>query len=80
MVGAHDLLRRPALDDAAMLEQDRAVAELLDRRWAVRDEHHRPAAPLVVPDLAEALVLEGLVADGEHLVQQQDVRPDIHGD
>ena len=44
------------------------------------DEHDRAAGPFVVPDPALALLLEGLVADGEHLVEEQDVGLDVHRD
>ncbi len=63
-----------------MVEQHRLVAEPLDRARVVRDEDDRPAAALEVADLAEALLLERLVADGEHLVQQQHVGLDVHRD
>ena len=80
MVGAHHVAGRPALDRAAVVEQHRLVAEPLDRGRVVRDEDDRPAAALEVGDLAEALLLERLVADREHLVQQQHVGLDVHRD
>ena len=43
----------------------------------MRDKHDRAAAPLELEDLAEALALELLVADGEDLIQQQDVGIDV---
>ena len=61
-------------------EQDRAVAEPLDRRRVVRDEHDRAAGLLELEDLAEALALERLVADREHLVEQQHLGLDVRGD
>ncbi len=39
-----------------------------------------PPALLELEDLAEALALEGLVPDGEDLVEQQDVRFDVRRD
>ena len=39
----------------------------------MRDEHDRPALLLEREDPAEALPLERLVADGENLVEQEDV-------
>ena len=56
------------------------MAEAFDRCGVVRDEDDRPPALLELVDLAEALALELLVADGEHLVQQQDVDVQVCGD
>ena len=74
------LVRRPVERDETVLQQHRAIAEPLDRRRVVRDEHDRAAALLELEDLAEALALERLVADGEHLVEQQDVGLDVRRD
>ena len=46
----------------------------------MRDEDDRAAALLELEDLAEALALERLVADGEHLVEQQHVGLDVRRD
>ena len=46
----------------------------------MRDEDDRAAALLELEDLAEALALEGLVADGEDLVEEQDVGVEVRGD
>ena len=46
----------------------------------MRDEHDRAALLLEREDAAEALALERLVADGEDLVEQQDVRVEERGD
>jgi hypothetical protein len=46
----------------------------------VRDEDDRAAPLLELEHLAEALSLEGLVADGEHLVEQQHVRVEMRRD
>ena len=65
----------------AALEQHRAVAEALDRAHVVGDEQRscgpRPCSRV---ELVEALLLEGGVADGEHLVDQQDVGVDLDRD
>ena len=61
-------------------QEHRALAEPLDRRSIVRDEHDRPAALLELRDPTEALALELLVADGEDLVEQQHVGVDVRGD
>ena len=74
------LVRRAVEGDAALAQEHRALAETLDRGRVVRDEHDRAAAALELEDLAEALALEGLVADGEHLVEQQDVRFEMRRD
>jgi hypothetical protein len=61
-------------------EEHRAIAQALDGRCIVRDEHDRPAALLERGDHAEALPLEALVADCEHLVEQQHVGLQEGGD
>ena len=76
-------LRHPSWDDPvvyALLEQHRAVAEPFHRGGVVRDEDDRAAALLELEDLAEALALERLVADREHLVEQEDARFHVRGD
>ena len=60
--------------DAALLEVDAPPAERLDRRHVVADEED--GAALLRRDLAhlaEALALERRVADGQHLVDDQDL-------
>ena len=57
----------------AVLEQHRAVAEALDHRHVVGHEDDRAALVAQAAELVEALLLEGRVADGEHLVDQQHV-------
>ena len=44
------------------------------------DQHERRAAANLLGDPLLALALEGLVADGEHLVDQQDVGVEVRGD
>ena len=73
-------MRRAVERDGAVLQKHGAVAQPLDRGGVVRDEHDRPAALLELEDLPEALALERLVADGEHLVEQQHVGLDVRGD
>src|SRR4029078_7070208 len=71
---AHDgLSRRPVEGDTSSFEEDRPLAKTLDRRSGGGDEHDRPALLLEREDPSEALSLERLIADGEDLVQQEDV-------
>ena len=72
--------RRPVERDATLTQQDGAVAESFDRLGVVRDEDDRPAASLDLSDLREALALEVLVADREHLVEEQHVGLDVRRD
>src|SRR4029078_2433050 len=67
------LSRRPVEGDTSSFEEDRPLAKTLDRRRVVGDEAGRPARPLEREDPSEALSLERLIADGEDLVQQEDV-------
>ena len=62
-----------------VVEQHDPVAELAGEVQAVRDEHDRLAVALEGPDALQALALEGLVADREHLVDEQDVGVDVDG-
>ena len=50
------------------------MQRLGDRVHVVADEQHRPALAHDVAHLPEALLLERRVADGEHLVDDQDLR------
>ena len=72
--------RRPVERDRALAQQHRPVAEALDRLRVVGHEDDRSPTALELGDLAEALALELLVADREHLVEQQHVRLDVRGD
>ena len=79
-VGADRLTRVAVEGDLALPKEHGAIAQPLDRLGVVRDEQDRSAAVLELGDLAEALALELLVADGEHLVEQQHVGLDVRGD
>ena len=60
-------------DELAMIEQRDARAELLDEEQVVRDQHERSPCALEVADGVQALALEALVADGEGLVDEDDL-------
>ena len=82
VVGAQDPQRVPRIavdDDPALLQHDRAVAEPADLLERVRHQHDRTALALEPADPVEALALEGLVADREHFVDEQDIRVDVDG-
>src|SRR5439155_6233198 len=74
-----DLRGIAVLDDLAALEPDRAVAELVDRLHVVRDEHDRAPGSTQVLHATEAALLELRVADGEHLVDEEDLRLEVRG-
>ena len=63
----------------AVVEHHDPVADLAGQVGAVGDEQDRLALLLDLLDAVEALLLEDLVADGEHLVDQQDVGVDVDG-
>jgi hypothetical protein len=67
-------------DDAAGAHQDGARAEGAHGRRVVRDEEDGRAALLYLLDAAQAAVLEDRVADGERLVDDEDVGLDVGGD
>ena len=79
-VASDGLACRAVERDVPTLEEDGALAEPLDGRRIVGDEDDRPAALLEREDPPEALPLERLVADGEDLVEEQDVRVEEGGD
>ena len=78
-VPLNDRRRRPLRDDAAVLEEHAFRTEALHRVDVVAHEEHRPAAARDVAHAAQALLLKGRVADGEHLVDEQDVGLEVRG-
>ena len=75
-----DFPARAVARNAAPFEEQRSVAELRDRLHVVRDEEHGSTGG---PDLfhtAEASGLELRVADGEDLVDQEDLGLEVRGD
>ena len=79
-VGDDRLVRRAVERHAAVAQQHCAVAQPFDGARVVRDEDDRAAPLLELEDLPEALALERLVADGEHLVEEEHVRLDVRRD
>src|SRR5439155_15498818 len=80
VVRGRDVADRATRCDASLIEPDRAVAEALDETDVVRHEHDRLPRPAELGDLRVALVLEVLVTDGEHLVDEQHIGIDVHRD
>ena len=66
--------------DAAVLHEDRAVAELRDGLHVVRDEQDRASVRTEVLHAAEAPPLELRVTDCEHLVDEQDLGLEMRSD
>ena len=79
-VPGHRLTGRAVEGDLPALEEHRALAQPLDGRGVVGHEDDRPALLLEGEDAAEALPLEGLVSDGEDLVEEEDVGVEERGD
>ena len=78
--GPDRLTRWSDCDNLAVLEHDHAFADLAYRPDRVRDDDDRAALGLELVDPVEALFLESLVPDGEHLVDEQHVGLDVHRD
>ena len=72
-----DLLGLADVDDLPALEEHGAIAEPVDRRHVVRDEEDRASLVLHALELLVALLLEGGVAHGEHLVDDEHVGVDL---
>ena len=78
-VGVQDDPRLVVHREPAPLQEDATGAEVLHRRHVVADEEDRPALLGHVLDLAQALLLEPDVADGQHLVDDQDLGLEVGG-
>jgi len=72
VVAEHVAHRAVGLDHA-IAQPDGPLADRLDRLEVVGDEHHGGALGQHRPHAVETLLLEGGVADGQDLVDQQDV-------
>ena len=79
-VARDDVSGRPLLDDAALVEQVRALADALHGDEVVADEDHGAALAGDGVHLGEALALELGVAHGEDLVDEQDVGLQVRAD
>ncbi len=79
-IGTHDPLGVARSTHPSAVEPQRLVAESLHEVERVGHQQNRPAAPLELAELVEALVGEPRVADREHLVDQQHVGIDMDGD
>ncbi len=66
--------------DATGLEQQHPVTKAFDRHQVVADQHHGLARLCECGHARQRAFLEGLVPDGQHLVDQQDVGVDMHRD
>ncbi len=73
------LVGRAALDDAAVVEEQGVRAERGDAIELVRHDHDRQPSPHLA-EAIEGLALEAEVADGEHLVHDEDIRAHVRGD
>jgi hypothetical protein len=65
-------------DHLTVVEHDPAVADATDEIGRMGDEQDRATFALELLDAFEALALERLVTDGEHLVDEEDVGVDVH--
>src|SRR2546422_3147917 len=70
----------PVERKAAVVEHGRSRAELPGRLVVVGDEAESDPGGAEVADARLAFLLEALVADREHLVDDEDVRLDVLGD
>ena len=77
---ADRLARRAERDEVAVVEHPDTRADPPHQVGSVGDDHDRASLVLELVHPVEALALERLVADGEHLVDEQDVGIDVHGD
>lgn len=75
VVVVHHFFRPPAHGHPSLLQEDRGVADGLDRRAVVGNDQQGGAGLAETADALEALVLEIGIADRQGLVDDQDVRP-----
>ena len=80
LVATDRFTRLPVVLELTLLEENPTIAHSLERSARVRDERDCHASPLELEDALDAFPLEGLVPDGEHLVEEQDFCIDVDGD
>jgi hypothetical protein len=73
------LHRVAVVQDPAVVQDHPAAADPRDQVEGVGDEQDGAAVLLELGDLVQALALERLVADGQDLVDEQDVGADVDG-
>ena len=73
VVAQRRLLGIPDVAQLAVVDQHRAIAQRLDRRHVVCHEHECLAGPALLVKHIHALLGEGGVSDGQHLVDEHDV-------
>src|SRR6478735_1102582 len=71
---------RAVVDQHALTQDDPPIAHPLHHVEVVADDHQRMSLGAQFGDPGQALVLEGLVADREDLVDQEDVGLGVDGD
>ena len=76
---AHDVGRAAVHVEVAVVEHHGAIADVHHGVERVRDEHDRPPVGLELPHAVDAALLERLVADGQHLVDQQHLGIHVDG-
>ena len=79
-VAAGDVDGVAVLADLAVLQPDGPVAQRLHLAQAVGHQHDGDALAAQLVDVVEAAALEALVADRDHLVEQEDLRVHVDGD
>src|ERR1017187_42116 len=80
-ITANDFIRRAIPGQSALLQPERASAEILNHRHVVTYKQHRPA--FLVGDvvhLAEAFFLKCRIADGEDLVNKENIGFEVRRD
>ena len=78
-VGGGSFHRVAVGDHAPPVEDHQFIADRCGQVGVVGDEQHRHALLAEGSEPVEALLLEGLVAHGQDLVDQQDLRVDVDG-
>ena len=78
--GERRLTGRTDRHEVTVVEHRGAIADLAHQVDGVGHEQDRATLALELLDALEALALERLVTDREHLVDEQDLRLDVHRD